>query len=40
MKQLVDLYRSWRGEDPVQIEKLPGAGSNRAYYRLFDGQGT
>lgn len=40
MKQLVDLYRSWRGEDPVQIEKLPGAGSNRAYYRLFDGQGS
>ena len=40
MKQLADLYRSWHGEDPVQIEKLPGAGSNRAYYRLFDGQGS
>lgn len=33
-KRLIDLYTSWKGEAPVAIETLPGAGSNRKYYRL------
>ena len=37
MQELIKLYRQWSGADPVQTEKLPGAGSNRAYYRM---QGT
>ncbi len=39
MQQLLDLYRGWRGALPVSTEKLPGAGSNRAYYRLTDADG-
>ena len=39
MKQLTELYRSWSGAEPASIEKLPGAGSNRSYYRLTDGAG-
>ncbi len=34
MKQLAELFKHWSGEEPVNIEQLPGAGSNRAYYRL------
>ena len=34
MQQLVDLYKKWSGEDPKRVEKLPGAGSNREYYRM------
>ena len=39
MKQLEELYRQWSGESPSHIEKLPGAGSNRAYYRLSNDRG-
>ena len=39
MQQLLELYRGWRGALPVSTEKLPGAGSNRAYYRLTDADG-
>ncbi len=35
MKQLIGLYQSWSGREPVQVEKLPGAGSNRQYYRMW-----
>ena len=35
MKQLVELYQSWSGQEPVQVEKLPGAGSNRQYFRMW-----
>ena len=40
MEKLLDLYRRWSGAEPCTVEKLPGAGSNRAYYRLkaADGQ--
>ena len=34
MEQLVELYRKWAGSEPAHIEKLPGAGSNRQYFRL------
>lgn len=39
MHKLKQLYVSWKGEEPVTIEQLPGAGSNRIYYRFFDAQG-
>lgn len=31
---LNSLYKDLRNEDPVSVELLPGAGSNRRYYRL------
>ena len=40
MKQLIELYKEWCGSEPVQTEKLPGAGSNRAYYRMTNADGV
>lgn len=37
MEALRQLFREWSGGDPLRIEKLAGAGSNRSYYRLFIG---
>ena len=34
MQKLIELYKSWSGEAPQHVEKLPGAGSNREYYRM------
>ena len=34
MQQLALLYQQWCGQEPATIERLPGAGSNRSYYRL------
>lgn len=34
MQRLLNLYRQWSGAEPAKAEQLPGAGSNRAYYRL------
>jgi len=39
MQQLLELYRQWSGHDPLTTEQLPGAGSNRQYYRLTDDEG-
>ena len=39
MQKLVALYKRWKGQEPLLTEKLPGAGSNRAYYRLSDADG-
>ncbi len=39
MQQLLNLYREWCGKEPSHTEKLPGAGSNRAYYRMTDDEG-
>ena len=39
MKQLLELYRQWRGHEPATTEQLPGAGSNRVYYRMTDDEG-
>lgn len=30
-----DLYRSWKGEDPRDIDVLPQSGSERRYFRLY-----
>ena len=40
MKQLEALYAQWKGEAPRQVEQLPGAGSNRLYYRMTDAEGN
>ena len=34
MEKLLKLYRQWNGGEPASVEKLPGAGSNREYYRF------
>ena len=39
MRQLLELYKEWRGYEPVAIEHLAGAGSNRAYCRMTDKDG-
>ena len=39
MKRLQELYQQWSGEAPAQTEQLPGAGSNRVYYRLSNDKG-
>lgn len=36
MEKLLQLYTQWAGHEPARIEKLPGAGSNRVYYRMWD----
>ncbi len=35
MKQLAELFKRTYGEEPSAIERIPGAGSNREYYRLL-----
>ena len=39
MEKLIELYKRWCGAEPANVVALPAAGSNRAYYRLSDGQG-
>lgn len=40
MQRLVALYKRWKGQEPLLTEKLIGAGSNRAYYRMSDADGS
>lgn len=40
MQGLKELYREWSGKEPALMEKLPGAGSNREYYRISDEDGN
>ena len=39
MQQLIELYKTWRGSEPVTTERLPGAGSNRSYFRMVGADG-
>lgn len=39
MIQLKELYARWKGEQPQQVERLAGAGSNRQYYRMTSSDG-
>ncbi len=39
-EQLTELYIQWSGAEPAAVEQLPGAGSNRAYFRMRDAAGT
>jgi len=34
MDVLINLFKEWSGAEPSNVEKLPGAGSNREYYRF------
>ena len=40
MEKISQLYRDWAGEKPKSISKLPGAGSNRIYYRIEGSHGS
>ena len=40
MKKLLELYKRWSGAEPATTEKLPGAGSNRSYYRFRAADGS
>ena len=39
MDKLLELYKQWRGDEPANIQQLPGGGSNRTYFRLTDQDG-
>lgn len=39
MEKLTALYIQYKGEKPAEIEKIPGAGSNRQYYRFIGKDG-
>ena len=39
MQKLVALYKQWSGAEPYNMTKLPGAGSNREYYRMTSATG-
>lgn len=34
MHKLKELYKEWCGKEAASVEQLPGAGSNRLYYRM------
>lgn len=36
MNELISLYEKWCGTTPHKIEKLPKAGSNRQYIRIYN----
>nr|MBP7472308.1 phosphotransferase [Prevotella sp.] len=40
MDKLIDLYKSWAGEEPASVEKIAGQGSNREYYRITKCDGS
>ena len=33
-----ELYRKWKGEEPVSLDLLPQSGSERRYFRIYDNQ--
>lgn len=35
MKELLSLYKHWKGQAPLKVETLPKAGSNRQYVRIY-----
>ena len=39
MQKLKELYKQWSGAEPQQMEKLPGGGSNREYFRIISPTG-
>ena len=39
MEKLIDLYKQWAGEDPIDVIKLAGQGSNRQYFRIIKQDG-
>ena len=39
MEKLIDLYKQWAGEEPIDVIKLAGQGSNRQYFRIIKQDG-
>ena len=39
MQKLLELYKQWRGQEPANVQQIPGGGSNRTYYRFTDIEG-
>ena len=39
MEKLINLYRQWAGEEPADVIKLAGQGSNRQYFRIIKQDG-
>ena len=39
MEKLIELYKKWAGEAPVDVIKLAGQGSNRQYFRIIQQDG-
>ena len=39
MNELIELFTQWKEHSPQDVERLPGQGSNRVYYRLWDADG-
>ena len=40
MERLLRLYEAWKGCPAREVERIPGAGSNRTYYRMTDAGGA
>ena len=40
MKALIQLFKDWYGCAPLQVERLPKAGSNREYVRFYARSGS
>ena len=40
MEKLIELYKSWAGEQPTKVVKLPEQGSNRKYFRMEKSDGS
>ena len=39
MEKLIELYKQWKGEEPANVVKLAGQGSNRQYFRITQQSG-
>lgn len=39
MEKLIDLYKKWAGEEPADVIKLAGQGSNWQYFRIIGHDG-
>jgi aminoglycoside/choline kinase family phosphotransferase len=37
---IVQLYKHWKGQEPIEIDVLPKSGSDRRYFRLHTAEGS
>jgi aminoglycoside/choline kinase family phosphotransferase len=40
IEQVKELYKKWKGTEPVSVDVLPQSGSERRYFRLHGNDGT
>jgi len=40
VQAITELYKNWRGNEPVSVDVLPQSGSERRYFRLHEKDGT